>query len=121
MRRSLVVTFVIAFFIATIVFVLHATGILLAPETWIANLVAPVPPAHRSAGWQYLFVFLLALAVTWFTIENRRRDRARWILVAICAELLALMWICALYGISFQPLPGILAAGLSYGGAMIYL
>jgi len=122
MRSSFVLTFVIGIVIAIIVAVLHASGILLAPETWIANLVAPLAPARvLPAAWQYAFIFLLALAVTWFTMENTRRNRIGWIVIAISAELLALMWICALYHVSFQPLPCILAAGLSYAGAMTYV
>ena len=122
MRRALVFTFVIAIVIAMIVTVLHASGILLAPETWIANLAAPLAPARAvPAGWQYAFGFLLALGVSWLTMESTRPDRVGWIVIAISAELLALMWICALYRVSFQPLPCILAAGLSYAGAMTYV
>jgi class 3 adenylate cyclase len=122
MRRSLVFTFVIALVVVILVTVLHASGILLAPETWIANLVAPLAPARVvPAAWQYAFVLLLALGVTWFTIENTRRNRIGWVVIAISAELLALMWICALYRVSFQPLPCILAAGLSYAGTMTYV
>jgi adenylate cyclase len=122
MRRSLVFTFVIAIVVVILVTVLHASGILLAPETWITNLVAPLAPARVfPAAWQYALVFLLALGVTWFTIEKTRRDRIGWIVIAISAELLAFMWICALYRVSFQPLPCILAAGLSYAGAMTYV
>ena len=122
MRRSLVFTFAIAIVVAILVMVLHASGILLAPETWISNLVAPLAPGRAvPAAWQYMFVFLLGLGVTWLTIENTRRNRIGWIILAISAELLALMWICALYRVSFQPLACILAAGLSYAGAMTYV
>src|SRR5437762_5819322 len=122
MRRSLVFTFAIAIVVAILVMVLHASGILLAPETWISNLVAPLAPGRAvPAAWQYMFVFLLGLGVTWLTIENTRRNRIGWIILAISAELLALMWICALYRVSFQPLACILAAGLSYAGAMTYM
>jgi adenylate cyclase len=122
MRRSLVFTFAVAITVAILVAVLHASGVLLAPETWIANLVAPLATTRVvSAAWQYVFVFVLAFAVTWFAIENTRRNRIGWIVVAISAELLALMWVCALYRVSFQPLPCILAVGLSYAGAMTYV
>ena len=122
MRRSLIFTFVIAIVVAILVMIPHASGILLAPETWITNLVAALAPARViPAAWQYAFVFLLALGVTWLTIENTRRNRIGWVVIAISTELLALMWICALYRISFQPLPCILAAGVSYAGAMTYV
>ena len=122
MRRSLVYTFAIAIVVAIFVTVLHASGILLAPESWISNLVTPLAPTRAvPAAWQYAFVFLLGVGVTWLTVENTRRNRIGWIIIAISGELLALMWICALYRVSFQPLPCILAAGLSYAGAMTYV
>jgi len=122
MRRSLIFTFVIAIVVAILVMIPHASGILLAPETWITNLVAALAPARViPAAWQYAFVFLLGVGVTWVTVENTRRNRIGWIIIAISGELLALMWICALYRISFQPLPCILAAGVSYAGAMTYV
>src|SRR5437588_10604523 len=105
MRRSLLFTFVIAIVVVILVTVLHASGILLAPETWIASLVAPLATARvLGAAWQYALVFLLALGVTWFTIENTRRNRVGWIVVAISAELLELMWICSPSLLSYQPL-----------------
>jgi adenylate cyclase len=121
MRRSVLPTFVIAFVVALVTGALHGFGILFAPETWIANLVARSEMTRSVASfWQYAVVFAVAFAVAWFTLENTRRNRVGWIVTAIVAELLALMWVCALYGISFQPLPSILAALLSYAGARTF-
>jgi adenylate cyclase len=121
MRRSVLPTFVIAFVVALVTGALHGFGILFAPETWIANLVARSQMTRSvSSFWQYAVVFVVAFTVAWFTLENTRRNRVGWIVTAIVAELLALMWVCALYGISFQPLPSILAALLSYAGARAF-
>lgn len=121
MRRSLLATFVIAIVVAVVIGALHGFGILFAPERWIANLVARSEMTRSVAfSWQYVLIFVLAFAVAWFALENTRRNRVGWIVIAIVAELLALMWVCALYGISFQPLPSILAALLSYAGARAF-
>lgn len=121
MKRSVIATFAIGIAVALVIGVLHGSGILLAPETWIANLVArPETTRFVSSPWQYALVLVLGIAVAWFTLENTRRNRVGWIVIAIVAELLALMWVCALYGVVFQPVPCILAAVLSYAGARVF-
>ena len=118
MKRSIAASLVIGFAVSVFIAAMHATGVLLAPETWLAKLVLP-PGSTRSVApfWQYAVITILAFAVAWMTLQNTHRNRVGWIVVAIVAELLGLMWVCALYQVSFQPLPGILAAALSYGGA----
>lgn len=118
MKRSAIASLVVGIVVTVFVALLHATGVLFAPETWITNLAAAGRSTRAVASfWQYALIVILAFGVAWFTLQNTRRNRVGWIVIAIVAELLALMWVCALYQISFQPLPGILAAALSYAGA----
>lgn len=122
MKRSALVISVTALVIAAFVGLLHGTGALLVPEMWVFLLIGRSEVPKIPGGfWQYPLLLVIAAAVAWFTIQNTRRNRTGWVVVALIAELLALMWVCALYRAAFQPLPYILAAVLSYIAITAYL
>jgi adenylate cyclase len=111
MKRSLITTLIIGFFVAFIVGVLHATKVIAGFETVVAQLVTDYASATRVVGqkWQYVFVLLIALGVVWLSLNNVPRWRA-WLLIGLLlVELFVLAWVCSLYRIFFQPAPSVLA------------
>src|SRR5205823_11412962 len=67
--------------------------------------------------WQYLLVAVFSFGVAAFTLTSARRARSAWLALALFIEVVALTWVCTLYGILFQPLPSILAVVLAVGVA----
>lgn len=122
MKRPLIPAAVIGALVTTIVSAVHARGWLSTPEMWFVSWITHVGSAETGAGkWQYLFIALFSFASAWIMIVSTRRLRVVWLLVAVMAEILALTWICSLYGIVFQPLPSLLAIILSSAAALGFL
>src|ERR1044071_7994733 len=110
MKRSLITTLIIGVAVAVIVAVLHATKIIAGFEAVAAQLVTDRTRATRVVGerWQYVLVLGIALGVAWVGLSSVPRWRA-WLLVGLLLlELFGLAWVCALYGVFFQPAPSIL-------------
>src|SRR5215475_12433876 len=122
MKRSLVTTLVIGFAVAIVVGTLHATRAMAGLEAGIAHLVSDYAGATRvvSEKWQYFLVLLLALGVAWLTLRNTAtpgRKRNYLLFGSLLVELLVLSWVCSLYRVFFQPVPGILAVILAVAAA----
>jgi class 3 adenylate cyclase len=120
MKRSVTFTCVVGVVVAAVVIVAHARG-WLAPAEWPLKMWAQrnhEMPREMSNAWQISLVALLSLGVAWLTFTASARHRVAWLVLGVAAEFLALLWICSLYGILFQPMPSILAAVLSYAGAI---
>ncbi len=110
MKRSLITTLLIGVAVAVIVGVLHAAKVIAGFEAVVAQLVTDHTRATRAFGekWQYVLVLLIALGVAWLSLSTVPRWRA-WLLIGLLLlELLGLAWVCALYGVFFQPAPSIL-------------
>ena len=122
MQRSSVVALVLGAVVSAIVIALHATRVLLPLENAVASLVpggqasaSPVAAAAQSG-----IVALLALGVAWLVLEAARHKRIAWLIPILAVEVVAIMWICTLYQTFFQPLPSLLAIGLSSALAQGY-
>lgn len=115
MKRSLFTTLIIGGAIAAIVSALHATRLLLGPETAVGGLVSDYASATRvvSEKWQYFFISLLAFGGVWLGLSRVPRGGARWLIVFLVIELLGLSWVCSLYRVFFQPLPPVFAVVLA--------
>jgi class 3 adenylate cyclase len=116
MKRRLSEIVVIALLIAAAIGVLHASGYLHRLETAGARLFTPHGSVARGvpSKWQYLFIGLAALSVTWLTLTSSRRGRIGLLTIALIAELVGIAWICSLYRVSFQPIPTICALALGF-------
>ncbi|HKS03756.1 MAG TPA: adenylate/guanylate cyclase domain-containing protein, partial [Chthoniobacterales bacterium] len=71
--------------------------------------------ATRAVGesWQYILVFGIAVGVAWLSLSSISRWRT-WSLVGLLLlEVFGVAWVCALYGVFFQPAPSILALALA--------
>jgi class 3 adenylate cyclase len=111
MKRSLITALIIGVVVALIVGALHATKVIAGFETIAAQLGTDYASATRIVGekWQYLFVFLIALGVTWLSLSNVPRWRS-WLLIGLLlAELFGLAWVCSLYRVFFHSAPSVLA------------
>jgi adenylate cyclase len=117
MKRSLITSLIVGFVVAVIVGVLHATGRLVRLELLAEGLVSHygITSKFVSGPWQYLFVTVLSLGVTWLTLTASRPGRMGWLVLSLFIELAGLWWICALYRVFFQPIPFIFAAVLAFG------
>src|SRR5256886_6198417 len=111
MKRLLITTLIIGVAVAFGVGALHASKTMAAFEAVAAQLVSDYSGATRVVGekWQYVFVLLIALAVSWLSLTNVPRWRSRLLVGLFLVELLALSWVCSLYRIFFQPIPSVLA------------
>lgn len=123
MKRSLLFALIIAVAAVAITSISHASGWLAGIEfplkNWIAKLNGPARDLPNI--WQYTLVTLLGFATAWITITTARRYGMALLIIAVIAELLTLTWVLSLYHVFFTPAPGILAAVLSYVGALVYL
>jgi class 3 adenylate cyclase len=111
MKRLLITTLIIGVAVAFGVGALHASKTMAGFEAVAAQLVSDYSGATRivSEKWQYVFVLLIAVAVSWLTLSNVPRSRSRLLVGLFLVELFALSWVCSLYRIFFQPIPSILA------------
>src|SRR6266699_6889449 len=111
MKRLLITTLIIGVAVAFGVGALHASKTMAGFEAVAAQLVSDYSGATRivSEKWQYVFVLLIAVAVSWLTLSNVPRSRSRLLVGLFLVELFALSWVCSLYRIFFQPIPSVLA------------
>jgi adenylate cyclase len=111
MKRLLITTLIIGVAVAFGVGALHASKSLAGFEAVAARLVSDHAGATRivSEKWQYLFILLIALGVSWLTLSNVPRWRSRLLVGLFLVELFALSCVCSLYRIFFQPIPSVLA------------
>ncbi len=111
MKRLLITTLIIGAAVAFAVGALHTSKALAGFEAVAAQLVSDYAGATRivSEKWQYIFVLLIALGVSWLSLSNIPRSRSRLLLGLFLVELFGLSWVCSLYRIFFQPIPSVLA------------
>ena len=111
MKRLLITTLIIGVAVALGVGALHASKTIAGFEALGSKLVSDYAAATRIVGekWQYVFVLLIALGVSWLSLSIVPRWRSRLLLGLMVVELFGLSWVCSLYRIFFQPIPSVLA------------
>ncbi|PYK76651.1 MAG: hypothetical protein DME39_00435 [Verrucomicrobia bacterium] len=111
MKRLLITTLIIGVAVALGVGALHASKTIAGFEALGSQLVSDYAAATRIVGekWQYVFVLLIALGVSWLSLSIVPRWRSRLLLGLMVVELFGLSWVCSLYRIFFQPIPSVLA------------
>ena len=115
MKRPLIATLIIGLVVAASICAMHASGMWRPLERAIANFVSREATINRQAIdlWQYLLVVVFSFGVAAFTLTSAHRARSAWLALALLIELVALTWICSLYGVLFQPLASIFAVVLA--------
>ncbi len=116
MQRSSVIVLVLGALVSAMVIALHATGVTLPLEETMTSLLGRGQQTTKIVGVkaQYALVIALSIGVTWLVAKSSRRNRLGWPLGILAAELIAVSWVCLLYGVFFQPLPSLLAVGLGF-------
>src|ERR1700687_2152867 len=122
MKRLLITTLIIGVAVALGVGALHASKTMAGFEAVAAQLVSDYAGATRivSEKWQYVFVLLIALGVSWLSLSNVPRWRSRLLVGLFLVELFALSLVCSLYRIFFQPIPSVLALVLALAIAEVW-
>jgi len=122
MKRSTIEALVIGLLIAVLVGVAHASGRLAQLELGAVQGVTSYNAAGRmvSEKWQYVFLLVAALAVTYLTLTTSRKGRIGILVAVLILEVIGAAWICSLYRVFFQPLPTIAAIALAYGVSLAY-
>lgn len=116
MKRSSVIALVLGAIVSALVIALHATGVTLPLEQMAMTLLAHGGEETTkvvSVKVQYALVIVLSLGVVWLVLKSSRRRQLDWPVGILALELIAATWVCALYHVFFQPLPSLLALGLS--------
>lgn len=124
--RYLRVTFTIGCLVSLALIALHELGVLLPFDRALAASAAlPVPAAELHPTLHYALIAGLAFAFAWTTIDIPLRPLKLVIAGGALAELIALFFVCQLYGRYFSPFAPALAvaastvAGLGYAGSEI--
>src|SRR5881397_1565127 len=119
MKRLLITTLIIGVAVALGVGALHASKTIAGFEALGSQLVSDYAAATRIVGekWQYVFVLLIALGVSWLSLSIVPRWRSRLLLGLMVVELFGLSWVCSLYRIFFQPIPSVLALVFAFAAS----
>jgi class 3 adenylate cyclase len=119
MKRSVITTLIIGVAVTVVVGALHATRFVAAFENAAVQLVSDYAQATKVVGdkWQYVFVLLVALGVTWLSLSKVPKWYSRLLIALLLVELFALSWVCSLYRVFFQPAPSVLALLLALAAA----
>jgi adenylate cyclase len=100
---------------AALAAVLHAIGVLGPIERLISSVSRDAGAVSLASEiWVYLTAVVLAVVTAWLTVNSLRRMRIGLLVVGLAVELLFAAWVCALYGLRFQPLPAIIAIALAF-------
>ncbi|MDB6146575.1 MAG: hypothetical protein JWO45_239 [Spartobacteria bacterium] len=118
MKRSWLTPLIIGFSAAALMIVLHAFGVLLRIERLFSGSIMHTGQLTLAGQiWQSLLAVALGVAVAWLTLHSAQRGRIGLLVLALLAELMIAAWVCALYRISFQPIPSIGAIVLAFVAA----
>jgi adenylate cyclase len=122
MKRSVLPALIIGVIVSGLVLWLHVSGLALRLELPVSGFFSHSNTVTRvvSEKLQYLLVLVLAIGTAWIMLETVRRSRLAIVIAALAVELLAVTWVCALYGVFFQPLPSMSSALLALGAAAGY-
>ena len=121
-KRSTVAALLIGALVSAIIITLHATQVTLPLEKITMGLLAGGQPPVKIVGSkaQYVIVVALSFGVAWLILSSSRRKRLGLPFAIMAVELAVVSWICLLYHVFFQPLPSLLALGLTFAAANGY-
>ena len=120
MKRSFFAPLWIGALAAAVVVALQFFGLLRGPEMAVDRVLFGVAlPGETITPGNYVLAVLLSFAVAWTMLQIIELSRRAMLLLLLVAELIGAAWVCALADIFFQPLPGLLAAVLATGMAVV--
>ncbi len=123
MKRSLVAALILGVLVSALVIAAHATRLLQPAENAIARLIEGGQPPTQAvrAIVHYLLVVVIAFGTAWLITTGTQRQRLAWPLSMLALEIIAVVWVCLLFRVSFQPLPSLAAMGLAALGGTGYV
>ena len=107
MKRSLVATLWIGTVAAAFALALQLSGLLARPAAWLADMMAA--PNEAPGFGNYLLVIALAFATAWALLQVPEAIRRVGLVAFVVVDLIGGAWVLGSSGISFAPLPGIMA------------
>ncbi len=122
MKRASVAALIIGATVSAIVIAARVSGLLLFLEASVFSFLSRFGTFMRPLGeaWQYLLIIVLAIVVSWLTLQTSQRERLCWLLAILLLELATACGVCLLYHIFFQPLPSMLTVILAFAGVASY-
>lgn len=119
MKRSTIAALCLGALVSTVIIALHVTRVTLPLEEAAMSALSFGRPATKVVGaWtQCALVVILSVGIAWILLASTRRKRLGWPLAILALELVTISWVCLLYEVFFQPLPSLLAVGLSFATA----
>jgi len=116
MKRPLLAILIIGIFVFVAISAMHLSPQVLGFESRAAEYVSSYAAATRVVAkqWQFVFMSILSFGVAALTLTSLRRGRIGLIAAALLVELVAVSWICSLYGVFFQPLPSMFAVAFAF-------
>jgi class 3 adenylate cyclase len=112
MKRSLVATFFIGAIAAGVALALEKSGALLRPELMLGHALG-ISPNDTARPGNILLVIALSFGVAWTMLEVTGVWRRSALLALLLVELICAAQVLAGSGVSFQPLPAIVATALT--------
>ncbi|MEO6969350.1 MAG: adenylate/guanylate cyclase domain-containing protein [Chthoniobacterales bacterium] len=111
MKRSFVATLWIGTVATAFAVALSLSGLLARPAAWLAELMDAPNEPPGFAG--FLLVIILAFAVAWTLLQVPAAIRRAGLVAFVVADLLGGAWVLGSAGISFAPLPAIVATAVA--------
>src|SRR5438874_6785846 len=119
MKRSIPTALMLGLIAGAVASVLHATGIIVRLERIITQTLLHNQGAatRGSEIWLYLITFVLGFTIAWLTLNSADRRRIGILVAILLIELFVAAWVCALYRVTFEPLPSMVAIVLAFSVA----
>ena len=107
MKRALFATLCIGAVAAAFAVGLQTSGLLARPASWLGGVIG-LP--HETVGFDnFLFVIGLGFAVAWTILQVPEALRRLGLVIFLIADLVGAAWVLGRAGISFSPLPAVVA------------
>jgi class 3 adenylate cyclase len=120
MKRHVIAALIIGLVVGGLIVGLEISGWLMGPERAVSGLL-PETTTRLMAAVLSGFAFVAAAGVAFLTLAVSRRGRMGLIVAILLVELAGVAWVCSLYKLEFRPLPVMVAAVLSYFGALFFI
>lgn len=119
MKRSTIAALVVGALVSAVIIALQVSRVTLPLEEAAMSALSFGQPTTKVVGAkaQYALVVIFSVGVAWILLATSRRKRLGWPLAILAIELVTISWVCLLYQVFFQPLPSLLAIGLSVATA----
>jgi class 3 adenylate cyclase len=117
MKRSLLATLWIGAVAAALAIALQTSGLFSHPASLFGRIIG-LPPDGAVGFGNFVFVIALSFGVAWTMLQVTETAYRAGLGVALIVELIGAAWVLAAAGVSFPPLPAMLATGIATAFAL---